>query len=355
MPTEARHPLLYVLHSSHLYGTERIALETLNGLKDEFLPVLFGPPGPAMEEAEKLGFQVQRFKGMKDFARVLRPALREHPRLTFVATSVTQATVCILLNTLYRRQIKHFQIVHGGAEGSGAFGRKKWLRFANIRFITVSDWAKEQLIANGVPADRIEVVANSLSPARIASAPRRGPYEIPGLHRVLIVERLDPSKRVDLLIDALDHERAELADVSFRILGLGMNMKELVERAAKSHPNVEFAGFSNKVPLEMAAADLLIHTCSTETFGLVVLEAMAANLVVLVPDLGGAGSLVKEDTNGFKFCSDDPTHLAECLVKLKSAPPELLNRIVAGGRVTVEQTYAASLMVEKYRRLFRME
>ena len=41
-------PLVYALHSGNLYGTERMALATLQGLRDRFDPVLLAPPGPAL-------------------------------------------------------------------------------------------------------------------------------------------------------------------------------------------------------------------------------------------------------------------------------------------------------------------
>jgi glycosyltransferase involved in cell wall biosynthesis len=352
MPDAPPHPLVYVLHSSKLYGTERMALETLFGLRGEFEPILFSPPGPAMDEAEKRGCQVQRFGDKKEFSLSLRRCLAKYPSLTFVATGVVQSAICIFWNLFYRRQIKHFQIVHGGAGERGSYGRKKWLNYASVTFITVSDWARQKLIANGVRPDRIEVIPNFLSEARVAQAPRRPPYERPGVRNVLIVSRMDPLKRVGLLLDALDRCPAELADISFRILGVGPEMQPLAQRAAATHGNVCFAGHSDNVAAELAGADLLIHTCPVESFGLVVLEAMAANLAVLVPAAGGAAALVEEGISGFKFRADDAADLAARLVELKDAPAQIFNQVVLGGRRAVDQTFAAATILERYRRLF---
>jgi len=264
-----------------------------------------------------------------------------------------QSAVCIALNVLYRRRINHIHIVHGGAAGAGSYGRKKWLNHANVTFVTVSQWARGQLIGNGVRADRIEVIANFLPPEKVANAPRRPEYERDGVRKVLIVSRMDPLKKVGLLLDALDRSDGNLSEISFRILGLGPEMQALADRAKESHSNVEFAGFSSAVPRELAAADLLVHTCPVESFGLAVLEAMAANLPVLVPDQGGAGLLVEEGVNGFKFKANDPSDLARRLNELKDAPKDIMNRVVAGGRIAVDETYAAKTILEQYRQLFR--
>jgi glycosyltransferase involved in cell wall biosynthesis len=347
-----RHPLLYVLHSSNLYGTERIALSTCAGLADAFEPIFFGPPGPAMDEAEKLGFTAHRFRGAKDFAKKLRPVLKAHKSLTFVATGVVQSGVCIALNLLYWRKINHLHIVHGGADERGSYGRKKKLNHAGVTFVTVSEYAKQKLVSNGVREDRIRIVHNFLTPDRVATAPRRQPFTQSGIKEVLVVARMDPLKRVGLLLDALDRKPAELRDIHFKILGVGPEMKMLAERAAKDHPNVEFAGFSSDVAGALAQADLLVHTCPVESFGLAVLEAMAANLPALVPAQGGTSLVVEEGVSGFKYRANDAEHLAERLIELKNAPAEKLNRAVQGGRVAVDQTFSAQTALEKYRELF---
>lgn len=355
MPTlmeQPRHPLLYVLHSGKLYGTERMALATVRGLADQFEPILFAPPGPALDEAERLGFTARRFRGGKQFARELRPFLKRCSSLTFVATGVVQSAACIALNLLYRRRINHVHIVHGGTDERESYGRKKWLNHANVRFVTVSDYARERMIANGVRADRIEVVWNFLPPQQIAQAPRRPPFTAPGIRNVLMISRLDPLKRVDLLLDALDRHKEVLRDLSFRVLGSGADADKLIGRAKASHPNVEFVGFTPDVPAELARADLLLHTCPTEPFGLAILEAMAARVPVLVPDRGGAASLIEQDVSGRKFRANDADDLARQLQLLRGCSADALNRLVAGGTMTVEKTFSAETALKAYRRIF---
>jgi glycosyltransferase involved in cell wall biosynthesis len=352
MPNTPRHPLLYILHSSNLHGTERVALDTVRGLADEFEPILFGPPGPAMEEAERLGFQARRFRGAKEFARSLRPVLAENKSLTFVATGVMHSAVCLMLNVLYRRRIVHYHIVHGGASDRDSYERKKLLNHTGVRFIAVSEWTKQKLISYGTRADRIEVVPNSIPADRIAAFPRRPAFDRPGIRNAIMVCRLDPMKRVEILLDALDRGPKELAEISFTVYGIGSETDRLKQRAAATHPNVHFPGYSGNVPNQMAGADLLVHTCPVEPFGLVILEAMAANLPVLVADGAGPGEIVQDGVNGFKFRADDADHLVRRLTELRQAPPDLFNHVISIGRVTVEETYSSKKMLEKYRNLF---
>jgi glycosyltransferase involved in cell wall biosynthesis len=351
MARDSRHPILYVLHSSNLYGTERMALATALGLNDEFETIFIGPPGPALIEAQRLGFQTHEYRTSKDLARVLRPLLRQFPSLTFVGTGPRYHLVCVAMNLFYRRKIRHIQMLHGGSGIDKDYARKKVLNFFDITFVVVSEWSKQRLIQHGV-RNRIEIVGNFLTPAQLQHVPRRAVYDSPGVRNVIVVSRVDPLKRVDLLLDALDIRRQELSNISFRIFGVGPEFEKLRARAASAHPNVLFAGFTDNVAGELAKSDLLVHTCGVETFGLAVLEAMGANLATLVPDTGGTAVLIRDGVCGFTYHADDAAHLAQRLVELKEAPADLLNRMVINAARRVQTEFSAEAALRRYRDLF---
>ena len=116
-----------------------------------------------------------------------------------------------------------------------------------------------------------------------------------------------------------------------------------------SNPNVTFTGFLPNALEELAQADLLVHLCPVEPFGLTILEAMAAGVPVLVPDSGGAGSVVQNGISGFRFRSNDADSLGGRLVELTQTPAECLNRIVAGGREALVSRFSAEARLADYR------
>jgi glycosyltransferase involved in cell wall biosynthesis len=85
---------------------------------------------------------------------------------------------------------------------------------------------------------------------------------------------------------------------------------------------VTISGFVNQreLPDWYAAADaLVLPSDSRETWGLVVNEAMAAGLPVVVSDAAGCSvDLVREGENGFTYASGDVTALAERLASIVS-------------------------------------
>ena len=187
--TTQRFPVIYVLHSSQLYGTERMALATARGLADEFETIFIGPPGPGLVEAQRLGFQTRQYRSSLDLATVLRPLLKKYRSLTFVGTGPRYNLVCIALNLFYRRKIKQIQILHGGSGIEKDYDRKKILNLFDITFVVVSEWSKQRLISHGV-RNRVEVIGNFLIPAQLEAIPTRPAYNAPGFRRGLLSRAL---------------------------------------------------------------------------------------------------------------------------------------------------------------------
>jgi glycosyltransferase involved in cell wall biosynthesis len=215
----------------------------------------------------------------------------------------------------------------------------------------VSQFVRERLMHHRVRADRVAVIENFLAPEQIAAAPRRARFERPGVRRVVVVSRADPIKKLDLLLDALDLDGSLSAALEVRVLGAGWDLEALRARAAARNPNVSFAGFVPDVASELAAADLLVHLCPVEPFGLAILESMAADVPVLVPDRGGAGALVDEGVTGFHFRANDACDLQHRLRELSVAPPVLLNLVAEGGRRALGSRFSAAARIEDYRGL----
>jgi glycosyltransferase involved in cell wall biosynthesis len=343
-------PLLYALHSGNLYGTERMALATAEGLTDTFEPIIMAPAGPALEEAAKLGFSTRAFTDTRDFAMQARGVLANHKQLAFMATGVVHSLALIAWNMLYQRRVAHLHIVHGGTDERLSYGRKRWLNHFDVRFVAVSTFVRERLAVHGVAVANTAVVENFLPDLRVADAPRRIPFQAPGLHKVLVVSRIDPIKRIDVLLDALDRE-PKLRDIEFRLLGTGWEFDTLKQRAADTHPNVKFEGFSADVAHAMTDADLLVHLCPFEPFGLAILEAMAAAVPVLVPDSGGAGSLVEDGVSGFQFKANDADDLARTLVSLMETDGRRFNDVVAQADVALRTRFSAARGIAGYRKL----
>ncbi|MCW5553487.1 MAG: glycosyltransferase family 4 protein [Verrucomicrobiae bacterium] len=100
-------------------------------------------------------------------------------------------------------------------------------------------------------------------------------------------------------------------------VGSGELERELREQAARDNLRVHFAGFKNQteLPAVYATADVLVLPSESETWGLVVNEAMACGLPAIVSDaVGCAPDLMEEGVTGFTYPVGDTEQLAERLV-----------------------------------------
>lgn len=345
----SRIPLIYALHSGNLYGTERMALATAAELSDQFEPIILAPEGPVSFEADRMGLKFRSFASPLQFAREIRPMFRECKKIAFIATGLTHSLAAIALNSVYRRRISHLHVVHGGTDERLSYGRKRLLNHTSAGFIAVSHFVKQRLIAHGVRPEKVTVIENFLTRARTDDCPKRAPFET-AVRRAVVISRIDAIKRVDLLLDALDRESA-LGNLQIRVLGTGWELESLRDRARRTHPNVDFAGFVDDIEGELAVSDLLIHLCPVEPFGLAIVEAMAANLPVIVPDQGGAASLIQDHQTGFHFRSNDAGSLAARLVEILQSSPETLNRVVMQARQLLYSRFSWQARIQDYRSL----
>ncbi len=345
-------PCIYVLHSGQLYGTERMAMITVRGIAPEFQSILLAPPGPILAEAEERGIPTQYFKHKWDLVRYLNSYLVQYQKLVFVTTGVFQSILIIVGNFFYRRQIVHLHIVHGGTEEGLSYARKSWLNYLPVKLVAVSEFVRDRLQAHGVRPQQIETIANFLSKSQIETMPKREPFTKSGINRVVVVSRLDPIKRVDLLFNALE-SCPQLKSIQFRILGSGKELEKLKKRAIEHYPQVTLEGFSHRVLETMANSDLLLHLCPVEPFGLAILEAMAVGIPVLVPDRGGTSIIVKHGISGFQFRANDKNDLADWLIELQQAPAHLLNYIVNNAHKTLTSQFSEQRGIAAYRRLMK--
>ena len=343
--------LLYLLHSGNLYGTERMALVTLDGLRDTLEPLLFAPSGPVHHAAQQLGIESYQFKNSLDLFKQMPAFLHGTKKIAVCATGVSHSLIFIILNCWFRLKNVHLHLVHGGTDERLSYGRKKLLNYFPVLFVAVSNYVQQRLLVHGVRSQQIKVLENFLPNQQIANAPNRPPFQADGIRKVLVISRIDPIKRIDLLLDALDIEPS-ISTLEIRILGTGWDFETLKERANRDHPNVTFVGFSDQVEHELVSSDLLLHLCPTEPFGLAILEAMAAHIPILLPNQGGAASLIEAGLSGLFFQANDAQDLARQLIYLQSTSVSELNSLAQNAHQRLLDHYSSQARLNDYRELF---
>jgi glycosyltransferase involved in cell wall biosynthesis len=100
-----------------------------------------------------------------------------------------------------------------------------------------------------------------------------------------------------------------------------LHARDLSESTLNLHDHVLLAGFKQygELPIYYGLASAFIHASTKEPWGLVVNEAMASGLPVLVSNrCGCAQDLVREGVNGFTFDPCNVEQLAELMLKISA-------------------------------------
>jgi glycosyltransferase involved in cell wall biosynthesis len=113
---------------------------------------------------------------------------------------------------------------------------------------------------------------------------------------VLFVSRLVWEKDLRVLADAYKLLRTQRADFQMVIVGDGHARVEFEAMM----PGAHFLGYQSGLTLaeSFASADIFMFPSTTETFGLVTLEAMASGLAPVAAKTGGAVEIIEEGCSG---------------------------------------------------------
>jgi alpha-1,6-mannosyltransferase len=158
------------------------------------------------------------------------------------------------------------------------------------------------------------------------------------------VGRFAIEKRWDVVLDAFERVRTTRPAVLL-LFGDGPERARL---EAIASPAVRFMGFeSDRARLAgiLAGADVLLHGCPYETYGLGVAEAVACGLPVVAPDAGGAADSV-DPSCGETYRALDAAACAEAIGRLLARDPRELRASArdAAARVpTFEQHFGTVL------------
>ncbi|MEX1164759.1 MAG: glycosyltransferase [Nitriliruptor sp.] len=170
--------------------------------------------------------------------------------------------------------------------------RRHFPRLDLVASLTRSDAAD---YARALPGDRPAIV---VVPNAIPDQPPE-PAD-PRAQRVVTVGRLAPGKAFHLLIDAFALIADDHPGWTVRIIGEGPRHEALAERAAAAEleDRIVLVGAIPDVDAELAAASIFTLTSRFESFGLVLLEAMAAGVaIVSFPTPTGPRELLEHERN----------------------------------------------------------
>ncbi|MYL64834.1 glycosyltransferase [Bacillus hwajinpoensis] len=145
---------------------------------------------------------------------------------------------------------------------------------------------------------------------------RRLSNDHPDKTLLLFVGRLAFEKEIDSLVPMLEQK----PDAHLAIVGDGPYRSEL-EKNFGHLENVTFTGFlhGEELARAYASADAFMFPSTTETLGLVILEAMASGLPVIAAESGPTNEQVEDGSTGLLYRSGTNGNLTEVINRLQES------------------------------------
>jgi glycosyltransferase involved in cell wall biosynthesis len=202
------------------------------------------------------------------------------------------------------------------------------------------------LLQRGLPPRRVSVVGRGVDTSSFSPAHRdEGLRAIWGLkypHKLLYVGRISEEKNLSCLADAFRELCRRRHDTCLVVVGEGPYQDEMARKLAGLP--VTFTGLKQGEELSRiyASCDLFAFPSETDTFGVVVIEAQASGLPVLVSGLGGPRDIVADGVDGRVVHHMTPVALADAVEATLEDPAGHQAMRTAAVNAAAERTPASS-------------
>ena len=365
-------PIPKVLHCHSTFGAggkELRAVQLINAFGDQLHHTIIS------DDREQMGARAYLDRGVTvDFPDF--PSLTGLPmpgRLVAIAKAIADydlvltynwgAMDVVMVHTIFADAFKLPPLIHhedgfNEDEAHALKPRRNWYRrigLSRASHVVVPSQTLEDIAQTHwkCPPLQLQRIANGIDTRAFARAPKRGALRLVkrgGEYWVGTLAGLRPVKQLQLLVRAA----AQMPpDWHLVIIGDGPQ-KDAIRAEADaldiSH-RVHLPGAVTDPASVIGLFDIFALSSQSEQFPLSVVEAMAASLPVVAPDIGDVKTMVAPPNQRFIAPSNDPDALAAPLIEL-AANPGLRRELGRANRDKARAQFDRSAMIEAYRALY---
>ncbi|HEX6718187.1 MAG TPA: glycosyltransferase family 4 protein [Pyrinomonadaceae bacterium] len=218
------------------------------------------------------------------------------------------------------------------------------------RVIAVSQAVAKELRASGVVREeQIAVIPNGIDVDRFERARAEA-------HRGLLVGsigELRTLKRHDDFIRAAAKIGSRFPETQFVLAGMGegrKSLEQLVKELGLSD-RFRFLGWVDEAEKLLCAMDVFVSASETESFGLAIVEAMAAETAVVATRTEGAQEVIEDQKTGLLVPIGDVDRIADGVAELL-ANPEKRHAMAARAKQAAKERFSLSRMVAEIEKIY---
>lgn len=214
------------------------------------------------------------------------------------------------------------------------------------RVICGSEWARQAILSRR-PGQRVHALPYPIDLDAFRPAGEVGcDWERPV---ILSLGRLDPRKRLDLLLDAFELVRERWPGARLRIVGrpgYAPRQLSLVERfPARASVDYEPAIPRASVPEALRRAAVLVQPSENENFGSAVAEALACGVPAVVGPRNGTAEYLDESSEVFERYM--PESVARAIVAAVERRRADADAVRASARASAERWFAPEVVADR--------
>jgi glycosyltransferase involved in cell wall biosynthesis len=355
--------IAFVIFALGCGGAEVVLLELVKGLdRLRFTPIIISlaPPSALSAAFEASGVEVHHlgFKRVDQAPLVLLRAWRLVRRLrpALLQGVMFHGDLAARLLRLMGGTTRVVTAIHTTSIGSRAYEQiMHWSdRYTDAVTAVSQVVASAQVQAGSIQADKVTVIHNGIDlkrvvrPSRAELDAQRARLNLCSGDRVLLcVARLEPVKEHALLLRAFKAVSSKVDNLTLLLVGTGRLEGQLRTLAANLgiSAKVRFAGPVSPIAPILFLAEAFVLCSSREGLPIVVLEAMAAELPMVLTAVGGIPEIIEHEKTGLLVPSQNEEALADALERLFKMSARERSALAFAGRRLVEERFCVEHMV----------
>ncbi len=226
--------------------------------------------------------------------------------------------------------------------------------------IVANSQATKKTVLKNAPwlnQDKISVIYNGCDPELFSKENTKDLRDELGIPQqfplIGFVGRLNVQKGIVYILEAFEQVFEKIPSAQLLMVGTG-DLKEEIETTAKEKGfsrNIHLIGFRDDIPNVMRTIDLLILPSVWEGFGIVLIEAMAAEKPCVTTNISSMPEIVIDGQTGIVVPSKDANKLADAIINL-ILNPSLAKKMGGEGKKVVQAKFTLQKMISRYEQLF---
>jgi glycosyltransferase involved in cell wall biosynthesis len=170
---------------------------------------------------------------------------------------------------------------------------------------------------------------------------------------IALVGRLEIDKRIDMALKMFKKVNNKLQNTHLLIFGSGSlasKLKNIVE-GLKLKNNIDFLGYVNEIEEYYKYFDLVLFTSDWEGMPLTMWEAMANEVPIVAPNVGGFKEILEENNCGLIYETGNIIEAEEKLLKLL-VYNSLKSTLGTNGRMAIEFEYTEEKFIRQIEKVY---